>query len=94
MIPSRISSVKNPKGDTQTITYDHWKETKIDERYIKREFLNAYGKISKVEEVNGASTYATTYEYNKRDELTKITDALGNVNTLTYDTLGRRKSRD
>ena len=62
----RITSVKNPKGDTQTITYDHWKETKTDEKgHIKREFLNAYGKISKVEEVNGANTYATNYEYNE-----------------------------
>ena len=48
-------------------------------------------KSAKVEEVNGASTYATNYEYNTRDELTKITDALGNINTLTYDTLGQTK---
>ncbi len=90
----RVTSIKNPNGDLKTTAYDHWKETETDEKgHTKREFINARGKISKVEEVNGSNTYATNYEYNVRDELTKITDALGNVNTLTYDTLGRRKSQ-
>ena len=91
---ARINIVTNPKGGVRTISYDHWKETTIDENgHIKRQYVNAYNKINKVEEVNGVNTYATNYEYDSRDNLTKIIDASNNISTFTYDSLGRKKSQ-
>ena len=44
----RVTIVKNPKGDSKTIAYDHWKETIIDEEAnIKRKYKNAFDKIVK-----------------------------------------------
>jgi len=58
----RVTAVKNPKGDSKTIAYDHWKETITDENgHVKKQYKNAFGKINKVEEVNGGSTYTTLY---------------------------------
>jgi len=90
----RVSIITNPKGESKTIAYDHWKETTIDENgHIKRDYLDAYNKINKVEEVNGVNTYTTNYEYDSRDNLTKITDAAGNNSVFLYDSLGRKKSQ-
>jgi RHS repeat-associated protein len=76
------------------MVYDHWKVTETDERgQVKRKYLNGYGKIIKVEEVNGAETYTTQYEYESRDLLTKITDTENNISTFIYDGLGRKKSQ-
>lgn len=91
---SRVTIVKNPKGDTKTIAYDHWKETTIDENgHIKREYNNAFDKIVKVEEVMGASNSATIYSYDALDQLTQIVDDLANIFAFTYDTLGRKISQ-
>lgn len=90
----RVSIIINPKGGSKTVAYDHWKETTIDENgHIKRQYVNAYNKINKVEEVNGVNSYTTNYEYDSRDNLTKIIDAAGNISTFTYDSLGRKKSQ-
>lgn len=84
----RLTSVTNPKGDTRTIVFDHWKETTIDENgHIKRAYKTAYDKISKVEEINGTSTYTTTYLYDTLDNLTKIADNASNIFTFAYDSL-------
>lgn len=89
----RPTVITNPKGDNKTIAYDHWKETTIDENgNIKREFKNAFDKIIKVEEVNDAATYTTTYMYDSRDLLIKITDHENNDITFIYDALGRKTS--
>src|SRR5258708_9922887 len=43
----RVTIITNPKGDSKTTAYDHWKETTIDENgHIKRQYHNAYGKIT------------------------------------------------
>jgi len=90
----RVSIVTNPKGDSRTTAYFHWKVTNIDEKgAIKRNFLNAFDKITKVEEVLGATSSATIYTYNTRDDLTQITDAKGNNFGFSYDTLGRKTSQ-
>jgi YD repeat-containing protein len=91
---ARVTIITNPKGDSKTRAYDHWKETSVDEKgHIKREFKNAFGKITRVEEVLSGVTIDTEYTYNTLDNLTKITDAPGNETTFTYDSLGRKKSQ-
>lgn len=93
-ILSRPITITNTKLEDKTISYDHWKETIVDENgHTKREFKNAYGKIWKVEEVNDASTYTTTYNYDARDLLTKIIDHASNEIIFSYDTLGRKISQ-
>jgi RHS repeat-associated protein len=87
---NRISSVVNSAGTTFN-AYDDWKTTITDPKgKVKHLYKDAHGQLVKVEEVNGASTYVTLYEYNGQSNLTKITDALNNVRNFTYDGLGRR----
>ncbi len=89
----RPVTITNPKGDNKTIAYDHWKETTTDENgNVKKEYKNAFDKIVKVEEVNDAATYETTYAYDSRDLLMQITDDEDNDITFTYDALGRKTS--
>jgi RHS repeat-associated protein len=93
-ILGRVSMVTSPKGDSRTTAYDHWKVTNIDEKgSIKRNFFNAFDKITSVEEVLGATTSATLYTYNARDDLTQIIDDMTNVFGFTYDTLSRKTAQ-
>ncbi|MBP9749671.1 MAG: VCBS repeat-containing protein, partial [Candidatus Pacebacteria bacterium] len=74
-----------------TYQYDDWKLTTTDaEGNNKHLYSDAFGNLIRVDEVNGASTYTTTYLYNTNNNLTKITDALGNIRNFSYDALGRR----
>lgn len=90
----RPITITNTKGDVKTISYDHWKETTIDENgHITRNYKNAFNKISKVDEVDRGITYSTTYAYTPRDQLSTITDAVGNTTSFVYDSLGRKTSQ-
>src|SRR5262247_4033909 len=51
---------------------------------------DAFGNLVQVNEHNATNTYSTYYEYNAANDLTKITDALSNIRSFTYDGLGRR----
>lgn len=76
---------------TTTYAYDQWGTVVTDPAgNAKGLYKDAYDRLTKVEEHNGASTYATTYEYDALDSLTKLTDALGNIRNFTYDGLKRR----
>ncbi len=86
----RVSSIANAIGATST-AYDDWKTSITDPRgKLKHLYNDAYGNLVKVDETNFGNTYTTNYEYNGNNNLTKITDALGNVRNFTYDALGRR----
>lgn len=86
----RVTSMADAAG-TITTSYNDWKTTVTDRRgKTKDTYQDAYGNLVQVDEHNGASTYSTYYEYNGNGNLTKITDALGNVRNFTYDGLGRR----
>jgi RHS repeat-associated protein len=74
-----------------TNSYDDWKQTITDQRSkVKNLYRDAYNNLVQVDEHDGANTYSTYYIYNGLGNLTKITDALGNVRNFTYDGLGRR----
>jgi RHS repeat-associated protein len=86
----RITSTVNAVG-TVTNAYDDWKVTTTDAKGTPKDlYKDAYGNLIQVDEHNGGSTYTTTYNYDRAGNLTKITDALGNVRNFTYDGLGRR----
>ena len=86
----RITSVANAVGNT-TNAYADWKTTITDASGKVKDLENdAYGRLAKVQEHNGANVYTITYAYDGLGNLVKITDAQGNVRNFTYDALSRR----
>ncbi len=87
---TRITSTANAVG-TITNAYDDWKVTTTDAKGTQKDlYKDAYDRLIQVGEHNGASTYTTTYNYDGAGNLTKITDASGNVRNFTYNALGQR----
>ena len=87
----RLLTQTNPDGTRATTSYNQWVVTLTDETgKQKLRTQDAYGKLIKVEEKNGADTYTTTYMYDPLGSLTKTTDAKGNVTTIAYDSVGRK----
>lgn len=86
---SRVIAVTNSVGVTTTI-YKPWEQTIFDANANQRDLVfDARGNLITVREyVNGVSA-ETTYEYDAQNNLTKITDALGNGKNLEYDLLSR-----
>ena len=91
----RPKAVINPDGTQQTLSYDLWTTTSVDENgnSILKE-NDVYGRIVAVEEMNEGDTYRTTYEYNPLDQVTKITDHGGNTFHYGYDSLGQKTIQD
>lgn len=86
----RTSFVLNAIGST-SYSYDNWKTTTRDPRGKKKYFFHdAFSNLVRVDEMNNGASYSTNYQYNGNDNLTKITDALGNARSFAYDGLGRR----
>jgi RHS repeat-associated protein len=76
---------------TTTKAFVNWDVTITDlNGNAKNLGYGAYGRLIEVNEYNDGATYTTAYVYNGLGALTKITDALGNVRTFTFDNLGRR----
>jgi RHS repeat-associated protein len=88
---ARQTQVRHPDGTTATTAYAPGLVTLTDERgNVTRKFSDAYGRLTRVEEVNGTETYATTYAYDATGALVRVTNHLGHVTTMTYDSLGRK----
>ncbi|KKP40095.1 MAG: virulence plasmid protein B, partial [Candidatus Peregrinibacteria bacterium GW2011_GWF2_33_10] len=91
---NRILQISNVLGAT-TFSYNDWKKTLIDANSKKKEFLyDARGNLTQVNEFLNSVSYATKYEYDFLKNLTKITDASGNIKNFTYDLLGRNLSQE
>src|SRR6185295_15188775 len=89
---NRVTATTNSVATTTT-SYDDWASTTIDPDGKKKVFTtNAYGDLISVKEYLGATAYITSYSYNLLDQLTRITDAKGNLRNMSYDLLGRRLS--
>jgi YD repeat-containing protein len=92
----RVTQITNPDSTVVTTSYDKSTTTFIDANGHKKvEVKDVYGRLIKVEEYTGTTgshaLYATTtYEYNARGNLIKLTDTESNQTTMTYDTLGRK----
>lgn len=91
----RIKTVVNNQG-TETDLYDQWRETVRDrENNIKDQTSDAFGNLVQVDENDGSATSTTSYTYDPLNNLTKITDAAGNIRNFTYNALSRlTKSED
>jgi RHS repeat-associated protein len=87
----RPTQVLHPDGTRLTTAYGPGLVTATDERgHVKRRFLDAYGRPVRIEEVNGADTYVTTYQYDATGALLRVTNHLGHLTTMSYDALGRK----
>ncbi|WP_339106880.1 RHS repeat-associated core domain-containing protein [Roseovarius rhodophyticola] len=88
----RVTNVATVVGNTGT-SYDQWEETVTDTAGTDKDFTyDAYGRLVTVTEHEGSNTFDTDYGYDSRDNLTKITDALGHERGIAYDGLSRRTS--
>jgi RHS repeat-associated protein len=78
---------------TMSYTYEYRKITATDKNgKVKRSQRDAFGNLSRAEEVNGLSLYVTFYKWNLNGKLLSLIDELRNVRNFSYDGLGRRLS--
>ena len=82
---------RHPDGTTRTWAFAPGLVTTTDERgTLKRQYQDAYGRVSRVDEVNGGVTYTTRYAYDAAGGLRQVTNHAGHVTATTYDLLGRK----
>ncbi|MFC1715686.1 toxin TcdB middle/N-terminal domain-containing protein [Candidatus Poribacteria bacterium] len=95
---SRVTGVTNPDGTEKTVAFDRWTVSDYDENSNRHDYvLDAHGRITNVLEYNinrfarnREDVYNTSYGYDTRDNLIKITDDQGNEFKFSYDSLGRK----
>ena len=93
----RTISLTYPDSNTETLSYSGLRTTAIDRNNHQTvQESDPFGRLLKVEEYTGTGSFSlyatTTYEYDVRDLLKKVTDAAGNQTTITYDGFGRKTS--
>ncbi len=93
----RVVRLVEPDGETAATTqYAGRTTTVVDANgHQMRQTVDDLGRMMLVEEFTGtagsATVYATTsYAYDAVDNLTAVTDTVGNVTTMSYDALGRK----
>jgi YD repeat-containing protein len=97
----RLTRLDLPDGTRSLACTSAWVTVSIDTaNHRKRDTKDAYGRTVRVDEYQGTtstcdttvgSPYATTtYQYDTLGNLLSVTDAKGNVTTMSYDTLSRK----
>ncbi|HEX5749738.1 MAG TPA: FG-GAP-like repeat-containing protein [Archangium sp.] len=87
----RLRTVTNPDGTRGQRVYGNGSVTSYDELGQERvTWFDASGQMTQVREKNGSAYQYTTYQYDLLGNLTRATDAAGNVSTTTWDSLGRK----
>lgn len=86
----RPTAIATAVGSTAH-AYAPWKVTTTDPNGSVHDYLkDAFENLVQVNEYLATSTYSTTYTYDALNNLTNITDALGNIRNFTHDGLSRR----
>ncbi len=93
----RAASVAYADGSSETYNYTGLRTTAISRNnHQKIQEVDAFGRLVKVEEYTGSGTYSlyatTTYEYDVRDLLKKVTDTAGTQTSINYNGFGRKTS--
>ncbi len=97
---SRVTRVSNPDGSAATTQYAGRETTVVDANgHQMRQTVDDLGRMVLVQEFTGtagsATGYATTqYTYDILDNLTAVTDTVGNRTLMSYDGLGRKLTMD
>lgn len=88
----RATSTTNAVG-TETYTYDGWRKRVTDRNGNPKDFhTDAHGNLINVVEFLSTLPATTTYNYDPLNNLTKITDSMGNIRHFFYDGLSRATS--
>jgi RHS repeat-associated protein len=89
---NRVLTVTTPDGAVLTTNYSGNNVTATDQAgKVKRTELDALGRMVKVIEDPLGLNYATLYEYNALNKLTKVTQG-AQIRTFVYDSLARLTS--
>ena len=93
----RLIEVRSPDGYhgtiSSTFSYSGLSATATDpDQRSKTEKKDYLGRLIRVKEDPGGLNYTTNYSYNAAGDLRQVTDHMGNVTTINYDTLGRKTS--
>ncbi|MBI5676158.1 MAG: DUF4214 domain-containing protein [Nitrospirae bacterium] len=84
--------ITNPDSTQVSRVFDHWAVTETDENgHAKSYIFDASQRLLQVTENNQGASYLTNYQYSPLGELLRITDHPGNITTINYDSLGRKK---
>ena len=90
----RVVSISDITGTTKTLyeglTTKTWDHANIAKDYI----VDAFGNLVGVVEYDTGKQYTTTYEYDIVGNLLRLTDALGNTRSFTYNMRGKRLSAE
>ena len=91
----RPTSVTYADASVESFSYSGFNTTLIDQNSHKKvQQVDDFGRLVKVEEYTGSSTYTlyatTNYTYDERDLLKQVQDAASNLTTINYDGYGRK----
>jgi RHS repeat-associated protein len=87
----RLRTVTNPDGTMGQRVYGNGYVASYDELgQEKVVWTDAYGQTSQVRERNGSTYQYTTYAHDLLGNLVRVTNAAGNVTTVSWDSLGRK----
>lgn len=91
----RITSVTHADSSVESYSYSGLRMTAIDRNsHQKVQEADSFGRLVKAEEYTGSNPYTlyatTTYEYDVRNLLKKVTDAAGNQTIIGYNGFGRK----
>jgi len=90
----RVTSVTNSLGTSST-EYRGLERRAYDGNGERKDLiLDAFGNQTAVKEYVDGAAHATLYTYDANKNLTKVTDALGNIRNMTYDLAGRKLSEE
>lgn len=90
----RQTQITTPIGTTN-LTYLLNQKQVIDSENNQKDYVSDIrGNLTEVKEYLDAQAYSTVYTYNSLNQLTKMTDAKGNVKNFTYDLLGQKLSEE
>ena len=94
----RVTRVTHPDGSAATVSYTMGSGnrplvTSLDELGKETTTLSDVDdNLVEVRERNGTNVYVTGYDYDSLGQLIRWTDAVGNSSTVTYNSLGWKKS--
>ncbi|MBK8574581.1 MAG: VCBS repeat-containing protein [Elusimicrobia bacterium] len=91
----RVMRVTNPDSTSAQTSYSNWSETVTDPNSHQKVYnRDAYGRIVRVDELISGQTQSSLYQYDPLGNLKQITNAQGQVTTVTYDSLSRKTALD
>jgi YD repeat-containing protein len=92
-ILGRQTRVNHPDATFAATSYSRGLVTITNERgKPRKKHFDAYGRLEKVEEINGPDTYTTLYEYDAAGSLLHVQNHLGHHTRMKYDYLGRKEA--